>query len=202
MKNIFLVRHGETEWNSLKKLNSRTDTSLSKNGEEQVKKLSKSLSHIKFDYVFSSPLLRAQQTAKLICKDIKIITSKNLIEADFGDFEGCSAESLERNNPLSVFNKWRNGEKLSTDYNLEPLNVVSERANNFLINDLQDLSGNILVTSHGYLIRVLLAKCVLGLKEADFKKIWLSNASCSVIRDSDFGFQIRVINATKLSFID
>ena len=66
---IYIVRHGETDWNILKKLTGQTDIPLNLNGIKQAKEVREKLKNIKFDYVFSSPLKRAYETAKIITKN-------------------------------------------------------------------------------------------------------------------------------------
>ncbi len=197
-KNIFLIRHGETEWNQSKRLNSFTDIPLSDVGERQINELSDSFSNVIIDHAFSSPLLRAKMTADIICKarSIKIIVDENLKEASFGIYEGKSAVVLESDKQSNDFSKWRDGEIMPPELELEPLRDVANRASSFL-SFIEALEGNILVSSHGYFIRVLLASNVLGLDVRDFKKIWLSNGSCSIVLQQDKVKQIRLLNATK-----
>lgn len=89
---IYIVRHGETEWNKLKKIQGHTDIPLNSIGKAQARELQKKLKDVHFDHVFSSDLLRARQTAEIITLERKIViqTTKVLRERCFGKLEGKS----------------------------------------------------------------------------------------------------------------
>ena len=99
------------------------------------------------------------------------------------------------------FTAWRKDGVVDAKHGLEPFENIGKRADLFL-ESISELTGKILVVSHGYLTRVLLANCVLGLPVNGFEKIWLSNASCSILTDSEQGLQIRAINSTNVGFFN
>lgn len=95
MKNfctLYIVRHGETEWNVKKIIQGHEDIPLNKKGEAQAKELAKKLRNVKFDAVFSSDLIRARRTAEIITleKNLAIQTTKALKERYFGKYQGRS----------------------------------------------------------------------------------------------------------------
>ena len=63
---LYIIRHGETEWNKMGKMQGRTDISLSEDGRKLAQKTADGLKNVKFDYIFSSPLERAYETAYII----------------------------------------------------------------------------------------------------------------------------------------
>ncbi|MBE6019549.1 MAG: histidine phosphatase family protein [Clostridiales bacterium] len=87
---IYVVRHGETEWNAIDKVLGRTDIPLNAKGIEQARKLADSLKDLKIDVFLCSPLSRARQTADAISDvtGIRYDIDDRLIEQDFGRFEG------------------------------------------------------------------------------------------------------------------
>src|SRR3989339_1397072 len=89
---LYLVRHGETEWNVQKIIQGHKDIPLNQKGEKQARRLAKKLVKIKFGVVFSSDLLRAKRTAEIVVleKKIAVKTTKTLRERHFGRFEGKS----------------------------------------------------------------------------------------------------------------
>lgn len=93
---IFVTRHGQTEWNVLKKVMGRKDLLLSKTGEEQARKTRDSIKDLGIDLIISSPLIRTKQTAMIIneLKNKPIIYSEEIIERDFGEFEGLNTEEF------------------------------------------------------------------------------------------------------------
>ena len=94
---IYVVRHGETEWNALNKVLGRTDIPLDHKGTEQAYELARSLKELKIDEFLSSPLIRARQTADIISRAIGIDyrIDHRLIEQDFGAFEGIDRSARE-----------------------------------------------------------------------------------------------------------
>ncbi len=89
---IYLVRHGETDWNAKGLVQGQSNIPLNKRGEQQAKDLANKLKKIRFAAVFSSDLLRAKKTAEIIAleKNIAIITTQVLRERYFGPLEGKS----------------------------------------------------------------------------------------------------------------
>ncbi len=89
---LYIVRHGETDWNVKKIIQGHADIPLNKKGEAQAKELAKKLRHIKFDAIFSSDLIRAKRTAEIISleKKLAIHTTKELRERYFGKYQGKS----------------------------------------------------------------------------------------------------------------
>ena len=88
---LYILRHGETEWNTEKRMQGQTNIPLNENGINLAKKIGSHMRNVHFDYIFSSPLDRAVTTAKLITdnRDIPFKTDDRLIEMSFGKWEGC-----------------------------------------------------------------------------------------------------------------
>lgn len=87
---ILLTRHGETQWNALKKVQGKANIELNKNGIEQAKNTCDNLKNEKIDLIICSPLIRAVQTANIVNsnRNIPVVLDKRLSERDFGEFEG------------------------------------------------------------------------------------------------------------------
>ena len=94
---IYVVRHGETEWNAINKVLGRTDIPLNDRGIEQAEEMARSLKDIKIDVFLCSPLSRARQTADAISGEtgMPYKTDDRLIEHDFGIFEGVNRFDAE-----------------------------------------------------------------------------------------------------------
>jgi broad specificity phosphatase PhoE len=90
MTKIYIIRHGETEWNIQKRLQGQKDSPLTKQGLEQAKERAKSLAQVPFEEVFSSDLVRAQRTAGIIALEHQLTakTHQLLRERSFGKHEG------------------------------------------------------------------------------------------------------------------
>ena len=89
---VLLIRHGETEWNLLGKFQGCTDIALSQDGIKQAEALRDRLKG-DFDYIYSSPLMRANETAKILAseynKEVEVV--QDIREINFGEWEGVVA---------------------------------------------------------------------------------------------------------------
>lgn len=87
---IYVIRHGQTDWNVAEKTQGSIDTELNKAGIEQARSVKNELSNTKIDVVLCSPQKRCKSTAKIICKgrNIPIVEVADLRERGFGEFEG------------------------------------------------------------------------------------------------------------------
>lgn len=89
---LYIIRHGETEWNKLKRLQGQTDIPLAEEGIRLAKLTGEAMREFEMDMVISSPLKRAVQTAQLLTegRDIPILTDDRIQEISFGEWEGES----------------------------------------------------------------------------------------------------------------
>ena len=141
---LYVVRHGETDWNKEKLTMGRKDVPLNDKGREQAIKTRENLYDVDIDLIICSPLLRAKETAKIIKKhrniDIKI--DERLIERGLGDLEG---------KPYTGDNDrlWDININIK-EYNIEPMRDLRDRVDEFL-NYIQEnyKNKNILVVTHG-----------------------------------------------------
>ena len=96
---IYLIRHGETPWNTLGRLQGRTDIELNENGIRLAKITGEKLKDVHFDLAIASPLKRAYETARLVLGDrnIPILTDERIEEISFGEWEGlcCRRENYQ-----------------------------------------------------------------------------------------------------------
>ena len=94
---LYVVRHGETEWNAIDKVLGRTDISLNDRGKEQAMEAARSLKDAKIDVFLCSPMLRTRQTADAISNEtgVSYEIDERLIEQNFGKFEGVERSNEE-----------------------------------------------------------------------------------------------------------
>lgn len=94
---IYLVRHGETDWNQAGLLQGQTDIALNAQGLEQAREAAERLKEVPFEIAFCSPLIRAKRTAETIIGDRKITltTDERLRELNFGPWEGVDIRSIK-----------------------------------------------------------------------------------------------------------
>lgn len=190
---VYIVRHGETEWNFKKLIQGQSDSPLTETGIKQAKKLSKKLNKIKFDLVFSSDLLRARRTAEIIIAEqkLEIATSKLLRERRFGKLEGKPTKTLRAFDEF--FSKLKHEEIYS--YKSAPDVESDEEIVTRLITFLREAAishpgKKILVVTHGGVMRAFLIK--LGV--SDYKDpVWVSNAGYAKLETDGVDFFIKEI---------
>lgn len=142
---IYLVRHGQTDWNILKKVMGRCDEVLNEKGKKQALQTKDKLSDIEIDFIISSPLLRTKETSIIINKDknVEIIYDDRIIERDFGEFEGMETKKFDF---LGFWDYYKN-KKYKRAENIQ---VFFKRVYSFLDEVCTKYKDkNILVVAHG-----------------------------------------------------
>lgn len=105
MTELYLVRHGETDWNAARRIQGRTDIPLNDAGREQARQAAELLARRSWDAVYASPLSRAHETASIIAQRVGVgdVTDVDeLVERDYGEAEGMSFEQIEALYPEGV----------------------------------------------------------------------------------------------------
>ncbi len=108
MNRIFYIfRHGETDWNKEKRIQGHTDTILNENGRQQANDLILKFKNIKLDAIYSSDLIRAQETAKALTEkyQIPLFLNRDLREMSYGDAEGMQISELKEKFGEDLWNK-------------------------------------------------------------------------------------------------
>jgi broad specificity phosphatase PhoE len=191
---IYLIRHGETEWNKKKLIQGQTDTPLNKKGEIQAKELEKKFKGINFSAVFSSNLIRARKTAELMFleKKLAVVTTKALRERFYGRFEGKHINELRKIIGELVFLSRKKQKKLKL-YDVESDNQIVNRLTPFLRETAVAYPGkNVLMVSHGGLMRTFLSH--LGYKIPEYSKKSMKNAGYLIIESDGVEFTLKKEN--------
>tara|TARA_B100000902_G_scaffold326133_1_gene321093 strand:+ start:219 stop:1547 length:1329 start_codon:yes stop_codon:yes gene_type:complete len=209
---LVLVRHGLSSFNEKGLIQGRTDDSyLTDKGYEQAFKSGEVLSGINFDQIYSSPLVRAAETAKTIQKNLKgennIIYDKNLLEVDLGQWSGLTINQIKNKYPENYL-LWKNDPenlKLENIHNLtyHPIQELYKQANEFIRNILniylEKDEANILVIGHNAILRCLIL-LLIGKPKKGFRKIKLDNASFSILnilkQSNSYKTQVECLNQT------
>lgn len=159
---IYLIRHGQTELNLKKCYYGWTDVPLTLEGRKQAEKMERFFSHCSLDTVIVSPLLRARETAGIVVagRTKEIETDQRLMEQNFGIFEGCTYEQLQKKYPQEL-KKWNQDFAKYRIPKGESFLDVRKRIDSFLL-DLSKRKGNLLIVAHKGTLGHFLASC-LGL---------------------------------------
>jgi len=169
---LWLVRHGETEWSLSGQHTGSTDVPLTENGRAQAKALGALLAARSFARVLSSPKSRALETCRLAGFGDGVETTDDLLEWDYGDYEGRRTVDIREERP---------GWTLFADGapNGETAEQVATRVDR-VIATAAGADGNIALFAHGHVLRVLTARW-LGLRPQDGRLFALSTATLSVL---------------------
>src|SRR5258706_3842316 len=133
-KMIYIIRHGETEWNLGKRMQGQTDIPLNQRGHQQATAISKHLRNVPLDVIYSSPLARAFETDQTIAnnqQNKEIITNSLLLERGFGENEGKSHDEFNSLHPAFLWTEsWKYPDVRSPQG--ETLREVQARASQFI----------------------------------------------------------------------
>lgn len=173
MREIVLVRHGQTEWSAAGRHTSFTDLDLTPLGEQQAAAVGGALAARAFAAVLSSPLRRAVHTAALAGLSVTA-TDDDLLEWNYGAYEGRTTPEIRQERPgWTVWNGGCPGGETAADVGLRADRVL-ERVRAMLP------AGDVALLGHAHMLRVLTARW-LGLPPADGALFRLETATVSVL---------------------
>jgi probable phosphoglycerate mutase len=169
---VCLIRHGETEWSLSGQHTGKTDIPLTENGRNVARQLATILSDHNFELVLTSPLKRARETCELAGLGNKAKIDRDLMEWDYGEYEGLTTEQIQIQKP---------GWLIFTDGcpGGESPDQVGARVDR-LISKIRALKGDIAVFAHGHLLRTFAPRW-LGMPVADGAHFLLDPATLSVM---------------------
>lgn len=170
MLTLYITRHGETLWNTEKKLQGWKDSELTEKGKHNARLLGERLKDIDFAAVYSSPSQRTLATAELILgeKQIAILQDENLREINMGDWEGQTHSFLQETYQEAYHAFWNTPHLYATDTG-ESFEQLGGRVEAFLKRlKNEHTSGNVLVVTHTVFIKALL----LQMKKLSLEKFW------------------------------
>jgi broad specificity phosphatase PhoE len=171
---IWLVRHGATEWSTTMRHTGRTDVPLTDDGRAAARRLTQELGRHEFAAVLSSPLQRARETAQL-AGFAHLTIEPDLAEWDYGEFEGRTTDDIRADGP-----EW-------SDWTVfrgpipggETVDEVAERTRRVLAR-VDAVDGDVLCFAHAHVLRVF-AAITCGLEPHAAARVLLDPATISVI---------------------
>lgn len=146
---LWIVRHGETEWSKSGQHTGRTDLPLTAEGERSALALRPALERAHFDLVLSSPRRRARRTAELL-GFTDVVVWDDLVEWDYGDYEGRTRADIQSDRP--GWSVWTDGSPSG-----ESPEQVSQRVDD-VIARCREVEGVVLMFAHGHILRALAAR--------------------------------------------
>ena len=169
---LWLIRHGETTWSLSGAHTGRTDLPLTPQGEAKARALGSKLSGHRFALVLTSPLQRARKTCELAGLDGQSLIEPNLLEWDYGEYEGLSTADIRSKRPdWSLFRDGVPGG--------ETLDQVATRGEAVIQRALK-AGGDVALFAHGHILRILATRW-LGVPADEARLLALSTASISTL---------------------
>lgn len=201
---LYIIRHGETEWNTMRKLQGRSDTELNQVGIQLAEITAKAMADIPFHIAYTSPLKRAYKTAQILLegRNIPLIADERLQEISFGAYEGlgCSKANYEIPDPEFEY-FFQAPEKYVAKNGAESIEDLCQRTGEFLkeiTTNPQLEEKNILISTHGAALKGLLSY-VTGVEKKNF---WGQGVhrNCGVTQLESHGGKIVLLEENRIYY--
>jgi broad specificity phosphatase PhoE len=196
MTTIYLVRHGQTNWNREEVFRGRADIPLNETGRKEALLTGQYLRGVVVDSVYSSPLSRAVVTAEAIAHyhDRKVQILDGLIDIDFGRWQGISHEEV-REKYGKLYRQWKDTPHLVGFPGGESLKEVRKRALKAIKSIIRDhVDETLVMVSHRVVNKIVLCG-LLGLDNSHFWQIGQDTGCINILEFAE-GFTLRRLNDT------
>jgi broad specificity phosphatase PhoE len=193
---FILVRHGETEWNRVERFRGRADIPLNDTGRAQAQKLAARLAGEKIRAVYSSPLQRAVQTATPVAEALrlKVKPHANLLDVDYGAWEGLSPEEAQAKFPED-YDRWLTTPRRVKFPGGESLRLVRVNIGN-LLSELAEKHSGETVALVTHKVPCLVTMCyVLGLTNDSIWKLRIDLAAINRFERREDKFVVTQLNS-------
>ncbi|NNE11311.1 MAG: histidine phosphatase family protein [Ilumatobacter sp.] len=192
---LLVIRHGETAWSRDGRHTGRTDIPLTDRGRDEARAAAASLDGWNLTGAFTSPLQRARETAELVRPACGIAVDDDLVEWDYGLYEGESTDETRQRMP-----EWSVWTHEIIDG--ETKEQVGERADRFLARVDDEIGdGNVAVFAHGHLLAILIARWC-GLAAVEGRRFALATATVSLLGSHREDRVVRALNHRCGSVLD
>jgi len=178
---IFLVRHGETEWNSHKRYQGQTEVELNERGRRQAALLAERLTKVRFHAAYTSDLARARACADLVCAfhGLDAVPLTELRERDFGDLEGLTKAEAQQQ---TWWGDFEDSDGFISPPGGETRLELRRRVVDCLEHIIEEHEGeNILIFTHGGVIGQIIGE-ILGIPRGRKVPVRLDNCSVTVVK--------------------
>jgi broad specificity phosphatase PhoE len=184
MLTLYIVRHGETDWNKEDRIQGRLNSRLTEKGRYNAHVLGERLKDIDFAKLITSPSGRTIETTELIVKDRDVLVQKNemIMEMDMGPWQGLMKSEIRERYP-DAYECFMNSPQLYQNEDAESFIDIYKRAEDFL-HELKSSkqTGNLLIITHGLFIKALF----LTIKGIEIKDFWteptVEGTSLSIVK--------------------
>lgn len=189
---LYIIRHGQTELNTKMLMQGRSDHPLNDTGMDQAREAAERFAGMgaAIDKVYSSPLIRARQTAKIIAPDAELTIDDRLIEMDYGPYEGMDLRAPAP----EVIRFFKDFVNVPAPAGMEPLPDIVTRLGHFLEEIREEAAHrNILISTHAIAMKGALEY----LTPDSHGRYWATNiGNCDIyvseVRDGKFTVPVRI----------
>jgi broad specificity phosphatase PhoE len=179
---ILLARHGETDWNKVTRFQGKSEIALNERGKAQAEALSLALKDEPLSAIYSSPVARALETAKIINRyhQVALEQREEMMEMDLGDFEGLQPGDLMKEQ-REFLRRWLEDPASVRMPNGETLHEVQERAWRVVEEITKTYQeGSVVLCGHNFVNLTILCK-ILGLEITHFRRLRQSLGALNII---------------------
>lgn len=170
MLTLYIIRHGETDWNKDDRIQGRLNSNLTEKGRDNATVLGERLKDIEFAKIITSPSGRALETTELVraAGDIDVQKNEMIMEMDMGPWQGLMKSEIREQYP-DAYECFMNSPQLYQNEDAESFIDIYKRAEDFL-HELKSSkqTGNLLIVTHGLFIKALF----LNIKGIEIKDFW------------------------------
>ena len=201
---IYFIRHGETTWNKEKKIQGQSDIPLNEYGKELAHITAETIKDIPFDIVYSSPLIRAKETAEILVKDRNLEIHENplLVEMSFGEGEGENLPEIHTHPEMKLHNFIHNPGKYTPPAGGETFEELYERCKTFIENyilPVENKYDSMLIVGHGALIRGM----IHYINNRPSKDFWIvTHKNCSVTIADCINGKLTLLEEAKIYYTE
>jgi broad specificity phosphatase PhoE len=193
METIFLMRHGETAWNQEKRVMGRLEIPLSRKGIAQGKRIAKLLPDLEIRAIYTSPLRRALETARILAKEChkSVKINSNLTEVAFGRWQGYRFDDLIKD---EAYHRFLRTPLRATVPGGETIVDVQRRGLRAIRRAIREYpKDRLLFVSHGDVIRAILCH-YLKLPLQEFRRLRIDNGTLSTLEVDGPWAEIKYLN--------
>lgn len=203
--NLYLIRHGETDYNKNRRIQGQCDIELNEYGRELARVTAEGLKDVSFDVVFTSPLKRAKETAQIIIdgREIPVIEDERIQEIGFGEYEGlcCGFKGYNIPDDRAFLNFFHDTANYQVPPKGESFEEVIQRTGDFLselIHEEKYADKTVLVSTHGCALKAILA----NINHTPIGEFWGEGVhkNCAVTRIKVSRQEISVIEEGKVYY--
>lgn len=193
MKRIFLVRHGETDWNREGRFQGQMDIRLNDTGLGQALSVAEALKDVPLDRIVASPLSRTRETARPLAEltGLPVEMNGGLVEISHGLWEGRTSGEVEAEWP-GMLAAWHGHPELVTMPGGESLADVQKRAWPAFLRTVEEEGDSVAVVSHDAVLKVLLCR-IFDSPLSSFWRFQLANGSITLLELGRNGWRVPLV---------